>query len=94
METFSFTGLDNARPVEITSTLQESVQSTGEDSFPDDEGVKYTISRAVEANRVLYVEIIPDSDIGYEKFVFELNADGAVNKCYAFEDGEYGLLFN
>ena len=41
-----------------------------------------------------YVEITPDKDTGYKRFVFQLNAKNSVVKCYSFEGGIYTLLFD
>lgn len=91
--TFFFDKIEGARPLEITEKLQSLVQSAGEKSFPDDEGVIFTISKAVIANDIRYIEVIPNKDTGYEKYIFELSSKNSVMKCYSFERDKYSLLF-
>ena len=94
MNTFSFDTLSNATPLRITRELEKQVQSIGEESFPDDEGVSFSITRAMQADNRNYIEVTPDQDTGYEKYVFELDADFNISRCYSLEDGEYELLFD
>jgi hypothetical protein len=49
---------------------------------------------AMAVNNDRYVEIIPDMDTGYEKYVFDLNTKNSVIKCYAFKDDIYALVFD
>ena len=94
MSTFSFENLTNASPLRISDELQQRIQSVAEESFPDDEGVCFTITRAVQAGDTKYVEVKPDQDTGYEKYVFELDIDLNIARCYSLEHGQYDLLFD
>lgn len=94
MNSFSFEALSNAKPLEVTSELQQQVQSIGESSFPDDEGVSYTITRAMQTDNRRYLEVTPSQDTGYAKYVFELDNDMNIGRCYALEDDQYALLFD
>ncbi len=96
MENFSFEELEkvgNPQPLEITDTLQTQVQSAGEDSFPDDEGVTYKIIRAVISNNIRFVEITANMELDESRFVFELNTDHSVKRCWDFNGNDYSPFF-
>ena len=95
MDTITVEQLDKAKDIDITEELQSRVQAAGEEAFPDDEGVTYTLNRAMNYNGLRLVTITPDQYIGYNQLIFELNQDNSINKCYAFDDEKtYFLLFD
>ena len=92
-QSFSFTDLTDTAPVEINEEFADLVQTLGEESFPDKEGVRYVAEHVVEADGIRYAEIVPDADTGYSKYVFVINDGNRIVACYCFEDGAYSLLF-
>jgi len=93
MDTFSYDQLDNATPITVSDELKAIIQSEGEESFPDDEGVTFIITNAIAADQGRFFEVTPDMDTGYEKYIFQLNEDNCVTHGYALEDDVFSLLF-
>jgi hypothetical protein len=57
MNTFSFDELTAVRQIAINDVLQANIQIPAEESFHDDEGVTFTITRAVVANNTCYEKL-------------------------------------
>ncbi len=83
----------NSQPLEITDTLKAQIQLAGENSFPDDEGITYKIIKAVMSNNIRFVEITANMALGEGRFVFELNADHSVKRCWDFNGSDYSPFF-
>ena len=94
METFSFDALKTAYVVETTPELQHVVQEEASNAFPDDEGTNFNIARVIASDNSRYIEVIPDQDTGYERYIFELDSHDKLVRAYAWEDGQFVLLFS
>ena len=94
MDNFSFDDLAiTGNPIETTTALQSQIQSLAEESFPDDEGANFKIIRAVSVDTTRYIEVMSDAHPYFPRYVFELDDNDALLKCYSFE-GAYSLLFS
>ena len=88
----SLDALVNAKELSITEAITASVQTMAEEKFPDDEGVLFNATRLLKSEGTVYVEVVPDTHTGYEKYVFVIQNE-TLKSCYCFEDGSYSLLF-
>jgi len=94
MDSFSFDDLANTgNPIETTTELQSQIQSLAEESFPDDEGASFKIIRAVGFDTARYIEVMSDAHPYFPRYVFELDNNDALLRCYSFV-GAYSLLFS
>ena len=94
METFSFDQLKTAYVVEITPELQQAIQEGARKAFPDDAGTSFNVVRVIASEGSRFVEVTPDKDTGYERYIFELDSKDKLARAYALEDHQFVLHFS
>jgi len=92
-QNFSFNDLADTTEIEISEEITKLIQSLGEEAFPDDEGVHYVTEQVQEAGGKWYVEVAPDGETGYSKYVFVTDTKNNIEACYCYDGGGYSLLF-
>jgi hypothetical protein len=74
------------------------IQAIGEDAFPDDTGVRWTVTAVTVKAPYVCVETEPaPASVGYRRFRFVLGRDAAGryrdHACYCLDHGRWDLLY-